>query len=614
MMRAMVHRGPDDEGFQMLPLTAETTGPGVGFGFRRLAILDLSPAGHQPMINPATGDCLVFNGEIYNFRAIRERLQTAGHTFKSSGDSEVLLKALSEWGEGALCELDGMFAFAFYDARARRVLLARDPLGIKPLYASGIGAQFVFASEVRAVLASGLVPAELDRAGIASFLAYGSPQDPLTVHRHIRSMPPGSCEWVDVSTLRGQPPKSTRFWTFPCLSPEEPSEADVVGRVRSLLEESVRRQCLADVPIGVFLSGGIDSATIAALARTNEGKADTFAVGYDVAGVVDETKAAAETAEFLGTRHFQSIVDDEWVMLQWSEWLKAADRPSIDGLNTYIVSGAVRDRHMTVALSGLGADEIFGGYPSFNRIPRLHQIVRLVSWLPQGLRRRAARVAFACLPAGKRAKVIDLISSSASIVDLTAMTRRTLSDESLRLLGFKASQLGLSGVFLPPEAYGVVGKETDTFSTISRAETCLYMGHTLLRDSDVNSMAHSLELRVPFLGRALVDYSTSLPGDVRAPKGSQPKHLLRRAVANLLPDAVFTRRKQGFSLPFGDWLFGPLRDQCEAAIASLSDCSAMDGAAVRRAWSLYESNRNRIHWSRPMTLVVLGSYLAKVRE
>ena len=223
-------------------------------------------------------------------------------------------------------------------------------------------------------------------------------------------------------------------------------------------------------------------------------------------------------------------------------------------------------------------------------------------------------VAFGWLPAGKRAKVIDLISSSASIVDLTAMTRRTLSDESLKLFGFEASRLGLSEVFLPPEAYGVIGKEGDTFSTISRAETCLYMGHTLLRDSDVNSMAHSLELRVPFLGRALVDYSTSLPGDVRAPKGSQPKHLLRRAVANLLPDAVLPRRKQGFSLPFGDWLFGPLRDQCEAAIASLSDCPAMDGVAVRRAWSLYESNSKRIHWSRPMTLVVLGSYLAQVRE
>ena len=197
---------------------------------------------------------------------------------------------------------------SLYGARARRVLLARDPLGIKPLYAAGISAQNVFASEVCAVLASGLVPAELDRAGIASFLAYGSPQDPLTVHRHIRSMPPGSCEWVDASTLRGQPRESRRFWNRPCLSSEEPSEAAVVDRVRSLLEESVRRQCLADVPISVFLYGGIDSATIAALARTNGGEADTFAVGYDVAGVVDEIKAAAETADFLGTRHFQMMI------------------------------------------------------------------------------------------------------------------------------------------------------------------------------------------------------------------------------------------------------------------------------------------------------------------
>jgi asparagine synthase (glutamine-hydrolysing) len=408
MMRVMIHRGPDDEGYERFPLAGEGS---CGFGFRRLAILDLSPAGRQPMVNAATGDALIFNGEIYNYLELRQRLTARGCSFRSTGDSEVLLQSLSVWGEQALDELDGMFAFAFYHAATRRVLLARDPLGIKPLYVARVPGAVVFASEVRTVLASRLVSDELDPAGVAGCLAYGAPQDPLTVHRAIRSLPSGSCEWLDAGSLAGRPPAIRRYWQFPALE-HAPAEPDLVAAIRADVANSVRRQCASDVPLGVFLSGGIDSGTMAAFAQQKQGEVSSFAVGYEVPGSEDETRAAAETAFALGTRHFQTIVDDDWSMLQWYEWLKAADRPSIDGLNTYIVSGVVKDHEITVALSGLGADELFGGYPTFQRVPKARRALAAVAWLPRSLRRGVAAGMLSQLPADKRAKALDHAASS----------------------------------------------------------------------------------------------------------------------------------------------------------------------------------------------------------
>ena len=607
-MAAMIHRGPDDEGYEQFSLTDVAHGPACGFGFRRLAIMDLSPLGHQPMVNASTGDAIIFNGEIYNFVAIREQLQARGCRFRSSGDAEVLLQALSAWGEKAIAKLDGMFAIAFYHAASRRILLARDPLGIKPLYTARVGDTFAFASEVRALLATGLVPGDLDPAGVASYLAYGAPQDPLTVHRFVRSMLPATYEWIDADGL-GTSVKACRYWRFPeAVSADD--EARAVDNIRTQLQESVRLQSVSDVPLGVFLSGGIDSATIAALSRLRGDAPMTFAVGYEVSGMVDETVAAAETADYLGTRHFQAIIDNDWVMLQLHEWLKAADRPSIDGLNTYIVSGAVKDRGVTVALSGLGADEFFGGYANFRRIPRLQRILRTLTWLPPSIRRAAAAASLAWLPRSKRAKAVDLVSRGATALELTVLGRRLHNDETLKWFGYEARRIGLSQDYLPYEAYEAIDSSTrDPVRGISEAEATLYMGNTLLRDSDVNGMAHSLEIRVPFLGKSVVEYACSLPGRTRLPPGKPGKYLLRQAFADTLPASVFNRPKSGFSLPFGKWLFGPLRNQCEAAVDALTACPVIDGNAVRRTWNDYTTNRSATHWSRPLSLVALGSYI-----
>jgi asparagine synthase (glutamine-hydrolysing) len=610
MARAMIHRGPDDDGFAEMPLTGDPAGPVAAFGFRRLAILDLSPAGHQPMVNPATGDVLVFNGEVYNFADLRARLQAKGHAFRSTGDSEVLLHALSEWGEAALDELDGMFAFAFYHAATRRVLLARGPLGIKPLYVARVRDAVVFASEVRAVLASGLVPDDLDPAGIATFFAYGAPQDPLTVHRFVKSLPAGALEWIGLDDLRGESAPSRRYWRFPEVDPTLTSVAAAPAATFDLLSSSIKRQCLADVPLGVFLSAGIDSAAIAALAQPQHGAVQTFSVGFEVRGEEDETAAAAQTANMLGTRHFQTIVDDDWAASQFTEWLRSADRPSIDGLNTFIVSGAARDRGITVALSGLGADELFGGYAIFERAAKLRRLMRPLAWVPRWAKRAAAAVAFAPLPVMKRAKAVEMVARGASPAELAIFSRRLYLDDRMARLGFAAPALGLSADWLPPEACGAFEPGGDPFHDVSQAEMSLYMGNTLLRDSDVNSMAHSLELRVPFLGRELVNYVCSLPGVVRAPPASRPKHLLREAIRGSLPRQVFDRPKTGFTLPVDIWMRGGIHDTCEAAVESLAACPLFEAAAVRKVWRDLHDPRIENHWSRRIALVVLGSYLA----
>ena len=614
MMRAMVHRGPDDEGYEQAPVGPGASEAVAGLGFRRLSILDLSPAGHQPMVNPDTGDILVFNGEIYNFRELRAKLAAEGIEVRSSGDTEVLLKSLSRWGERALEFLDGMFAFAFYHASSRRILLARDHVGIKPLYVAQTSGAFVFASEVRAILASGLVPSELDPAGIASFLAYGAPQDPFTIHRAIRSFPSGSFCWIGAGVVDGgEFPSPTRYWRFPQAA-SAGGEAEEVDRIRGLLLAALRDQSVADVPVGVFLSGGIDSAVISAVAKDCMPSLRTHAVGFESRDAVDELEPAAATARALGTLHSQTVLDDARIARLWREWLAAADRPSIDGLNTFVVSGAVREAGVTVALSGLGADELFGGYPQFRSVPSLYRWLRPFVWMPHGLRRAAAAAAFAPLRQTRRERAIDMVAGCDSPLDVLLRIRRVFTDADLAGFGLTASGLGLTRQYLQPEEYARLSRSetSDSFHTISEAETLLYLGNTVLRDADANSMAHSLEVRVPFLARRLVEHAASLPGSMHLPRGGEQKHLLRKIGRDMLPEEVFHRRKTGFSLPIGQWMYGGLREECEAAIEAVAACPVFDAETVRSKWRWFVDNHHRTYWDRPLALVALGNYLRLV--
>jgi asparagine synthase (glutamine-hydrolysing) len=613
MMQAMIHRGPDDDGFVELPLVNAETGPAVGLGFRRLSIIDLSLNGHQPMVNSSLGDWIVFNGEVYNFRALRAELSGSGVIFRGTSDTEVVLHALSRWGEDALPKLHGMFALAFYQSSTRRLLLARDPLGIKPLYVAQLPDRLVFASEICALRASGLVPLDPDVAGIAGMLAYGAVQSPRTVFEKIRSFSAGSHQWFDAGVVTGRPqPAARRYWSFPeeVVSPPPSAAATEVSR---LIRTAVQRHLVADVPVGVLLSAGIDSTVLAAYAREFSTNLTAFTVAFGGLTHDDESAPAAATAAALGIRHVSVQVDPTTLPAIWRDWLATLDSPSIDGFNTRIVSRRLAQEGVIVGLSGLGADELFGGYPSFRRAPRWSQLVRTFKVVPKSM--RSGVVAQLGTLDGRRGafeKLADLVATDGSVASITRAMRRTLSDRRLAALALTPDRVGLASDYLerPGPLRQEPGTNGDAFNTVSRMELVHYMGDTLLRDTDANSMQHGLELRVPFLDQPLVDYVSSLPGSLKQAAGRPPKALLRQACAGVLTPEVASRQKTGFLLPIGSWMRGGVREQCEAAIAAVEQLPFLDGREVRRVWEQFQAKPDAMHWSRPLAFVVLGAYLS----
>lgn len=608
MMAAMVHRGPDDSGYQELPLGRQGDHSVAAFGFRRLAIIDPTPAGHQPMVDSVTGNCLVFNGEIYNFRELRAELQRDGVVFRGTSDSEVLLQALTRWGEDALGRLQGMYAFAFFEARTGRVLLARDPLGIKPLYVASSGQRVVFASEIRALRVSRLVSEDLDVSGVASMLAYGAIQGARTVYASIRSFPPAHCQWLGGfgNDLAG-PSLPRPFWRYPNPTRDEDIET-AAANVRRLLNDSIRRHLIADVPVGVFLSAGIDSTVIAALARDHAPGITAFTVSVGAGDVQDEAAVAESTARALGIGHVVVTLDTGSLPHDWHEWIEHLDSPSIDGFNTFLVSRQLAEKGVVVGLSGLGADEMFGGYASFSRAPRLASILRAIHFVPAPWRGSVVR---SLGPISGRIstfeKLADLVEGDPSVASITLALRRTLSAARLEALGLARGRTTLAANYLDPQSEWNGTASLDPFNTVARQEAVHYMGDTLLRDTDAVSMRHSLEVRVPFLDLPLYEYVASLRGDIKQGAGDVRKSLLRAACADVIPSQVARRPKTGFGLPIGDWMRGEMRDACEAALDRLAAVPFIETHEVQRMWQGFLGDSRSVHWSRPLSLVVLGA-------
>lgn len=608
MMAAMVHRGPDDDGYEPLEISSHGHRFFAGFGFRRLSILDLTASGHQPMLNPSTGDCLVFNGEIYNFKRLRAELQCEGILFRGNSDTEVLLHALSRWGEQALHKIQGMYAFAFYEAQTSRILLARDPLGIKPLYVAHSQDGIVFASEIQAIRASGLVDTSLDVHGIAGMLAYGAVQSPRTIYEQIRGFPAGHFQWVNAESISsGQQEPARRFWHFPRTLDTGAEFAVAANNVRSLLRDAVLRHLVADVPVGVFLSAGIDSTVIASFAREYTPRITAFTVGFGDVDGQDETALANETARVLGMRHVAVSLDVGSLPSQWRDWIDRMDSPSIDGFNTYVVSKRLAEEGVVVGLSGLGADELFGGYQTFSIAPRLARLLGMLQFVHPSLRAGAVRaLGMAGSRTGAFEKLADVVSGNQSIIGLTQSLRRTLSNHRL-------STLGIDPALVTPTAYESTSDHLshaalgiDSFNLVSRSELTHYMGDTLLRDTDTTSMVHSLEVRVPFLDQPLIDYVSSLPGRLKRRDGTCSKGLLREACKSVIRSDIANRPKTGFSLPIDVWMRGEMRDSCEAAIGRLEQLPFLEKREVRRIWTSFLADRRSLHWSRPLSLVVLG--------
>ena len=557
MTDCIADRGPDSLGRH----GHERNGYGVLLGHRRLSIIDVREIAGQPMVDEATGTVLVFNGEIYNFQDLRAELQAAGHVFRTRGDSEVILRGYLAWGTGVVERLRGMFALVLYDPRDQTSLLARDGFGIKPLYytlACGAGGErLAFASEVRALIASGLVTARIDRAEIARFLWNGFVAGPQSLIEGVRELPAGSWAILTPDRFAVRP---IRYWHPGMARPAtDLGEGDAIAAI----ERSVELHMQADVPLGVFLSGGIDSTAVAALAARHRPDVQTMCIGFDDRAT-DESTIAAEVARRIGTRHTTVTIRPDTMLAQLDAALASLDQPTMDGINSWFVSKAAREQGWKVALSGAGGDELLGGYTSFRRLPRLAGPL-------------------AATPGFARAMAARLTGGDADW-GLSADVRDTLA----------ADIAGLSPL-----------------RQVSVIEDRMFLGGRLLRDMDAVSMAHSLEVRVPLVDTALNDAMAGLDDAVRfLPAGR--KTLLRRIATEAAGHAIFERPKQGFVFPFETWLRGPLRAEVEATLTddALVAAAGLHVVATTALWRTFLAQPGRIYWTRIWAVFVLIRWCA----
>ena len=609
--RALTHRGPDDEGLDFL--TPEAASLTAAFGHRRLSILDLSPAGHQPMKDAASGNWITYNGEVFNFQEIRQTLEARGLRFNSNSDTEVLLKGYGLLGDAAIQDWRGMFALGFWEAATQRLVLVRDRLGIKPLYYYYDGKTFLFASEVRALLATGLVPRKLSRAAVESYLAYGSVQQPLTIIENVYAVLPGHTLTFANGQLRTEP-----YWQLSASAATTKifDETAVTEEISDLLLDAVRLRLVSDVPVGVFLSGGIDSSAIVSLMRrATSGEIKTFSVFFNELDF-NERVYAERVANAYGTSHHSVFLSERDVLAKLPGALNALDQPAVDGLNSYIVSEAAVGAGLKVALSGLGGDEVFAGYDFFRTVEQSERRRTQVQMVPSGLRRAASTAigALGTLSHDHRANKLSLLLRSEHLHEHSVLLHRRLftREQQQQLLsanGYSVAAYQREWALL--RDWTVQQRErcatTDVINQASILEMCGYLSNTLLRDTDTMSMAHSLEVRVPLIDHKLVERMLALPGSLKV-RPREPKKMLVDAAGDLPPEIV-NRPKRGFELPFKHWLLSDLREQVESAFTAPGLDEIFRPAGVQALWQ--DFLQTRVTWSRVWSVYVLGEWLRR---
>jgi asparagine synthase (glutamine-hydrolysing) len=606
--QSLAHRGPDDSGTILLRdhVSGEVGETEIGLGSRRLAILDLSPLGHQPMHDPETGSWIVYNGEIYNFREIRRELGQAGAAFTSNSDTEVLLKAYARWGGECLTKFRGMFAFAIWDACRHTLVLGRDPMGIKPLYYVQAGSYFIFASEVRTLLGTGLVPRRIEQAGLLNYLTFGSAYDPLTLVDGVRALPPGH-----TLTWKSGILQLSQYWDIVgddgSTRPVSAADKSCAGeQLQPHLEDAVRLQLVSDVPVGVFLSGGIDSSALVSILRRGGVTPSTFSIVFREAEFSEAQHSRAVASKF-HTDHHEISVSQADVLAAIPDALRAMDLPTMDGVNTFFVSREARRAGVKVALSGLGGDEVFAGYSSFRSVPRMEQFARFWNRVP-GLVRGPLASAFATLaPENDRnRKLISLARDNGRAVHPYFLTRTLFTSAQRDLLFPTADAIRADAASASQRDALQRGLTLDAINRVSYLESRCYMLNTLLRDADFMSMSQGLEVRVPLIDHQLAKAVLALPGAWKL--NATPKKLLVEALAGSLPDEIVHRPKRGFTLPFEHWMHQELRGEVEPTLAAkrVSDGplgSFLDGTQVQQVWN--DFLRGSVSWSRPWSLFVL---------
>ncbi|HEV3138968.1 MAG TPA: asparagine synthase (glutamine-hydrolyzing) [Vicinamibacterales bacterium] len=536
------HRGPDDEGVFVEP--------GVALGMRRLSIIDLS-SGHQPIHNEDRTIWIVFNGEIYNFPELRRELETAGHRFYTNTDTEAIVHAYEQWGVDSVKRLRGMFGYAIWDSRTRRLLVARDRIGIKPLHYAIAGGRLYFGSEIKSLLESPDVSRDLDPDALDYYLSFLYTPRNGSIFRDVRKLPPGH-----LLTWQNGRVSIQKYWQLPADEPFRGSEADAVRDLRATLADSVRSHLLSDVPLGAFLSGGIDSSLVVGLmAETSGARVKTFSIGFDEPAF-DELAHARTVANHFGTDHHELVVKPDAVAIL-DRLISHFDEPFADSsaIPTWYVSEMAR-RHVTVVLSGDGGDELFGGYDRYLPHPR---VVAFDRYSPRALRRVAA-IAADRLPHGMRGKNFLRHVGRGEHGRYIDAIRFFGADEKPALL---SADLRMAMTEPDPEVR--LAAHFDRYarlpwaSQMMRFDAETYLPEDVLAKVDRMSMAHSIESRVPLLDNEVIAFASSLPASLKIRDGRR-KHVLKQVAATLLPPAILERKKQGFGVPLGVWFRGNLRE------------------------------------------------------
>jgi len=593
MTRRLVHRGPDDEGFYF-----DGSDRGVGLGMRRLSIIDLA-GGHQPIANEDHTVWVVFNGEIYNYRELREGLLAKGHTFSTNSDTEVIVHLYEEHGDSCVEYLQGMFTFALWDTGREQLLLARDRLGIKPLYYAVQNGVLVFASELKALLEYNALQKVVDPRALATFLTFLYIPSPGTIFTNVRKLPP-----AHLLRYRKGELSLRSYWdvTFPGRSERRTisrrTAADGLAELRQVIEETVRSHLISDVPLGLFLSGGLDSGSLAAMmARQTSTPVQTFTVGYgDEAGSYNELAAARTMARHIGSNHHEEIVTPN-VMELLPKLAWHLDEPFADSslIPTYLVSASAR-QHVTVALSGIGGDELFGGYPRYLGARLAGGYERLPRWL-----RQAA------------ARLIEFVPESTGSRNMGGRIKRFVKsgllpprEQYLSWISFY-DEKGLGALFSPSFNAAVNNmpslwdahrgwydhaQASTVMDRVFSTDVKGYLADDLLMMGDKMSMAASLELRVPYCDHRLIEYAAAMPEELKV-KGLTLKLLFRNAIKEMLPAEIVNRTKQGFMVPIGPWLKKELKPLVEELLSesSIEKRGYFNYATVHRLLAEHESGR-----------------------
>ena len=607
MLDRIRHRGPDDRGEELI---SNENGPTLHLGHQRFSIIDLSPGGHQPMVNDDKSLWLSTNSEIYNFRELREELSDK-FRFNSQSDTEVLLKSYEHWGIYCLEKLRGMFAFAIWDTKKRQLILARDRLGIKPLYYIAGEKQFLFASEVRALLASGLLDSKINPTGLYHYLSFGHLKSPDTLIGNIQELKPGNYLVVDCDGKV----KETQYW-HPLDSVNSiDSESDGTDSIQSLLGDAVKYRQVSDVPMGAFLSGGIDSSAIVShMSSLSDEPISTLAIGFKEKEF-DESEHSAEISRLFKTRHQLLTLDEKQLLEALPAAISAMDQPTMDGINTFIISRAANEAGLKVVLSGVGGDELFGGYPSFQLVPKLLEKKKWLKLYPKFLLNLGTKILKVSLPVDQGIKLDHWLNGKLSGAHEYYLIRALYCQDQVSEL-FKDQNLAhnetLKNLKTTNSTLENLSRAdvNDDFSLISYLEITHYLQNMLLRDTDMMSMAHPLEVRVPFMDHKLVEHMFSMPTRLKKLTAT-PKALLVDSMNPPLPDSIVHRKKMGFTLPFEPWMRGAMKSEMELVLLTTVKPleNLISQGTIAKIWQQFLAGK--ISWSRPWALYVLKRWVDK---